>query len=138
MSHNLKEHKKNTLKAILAADDLGLEKEADWDALVDHIEVHKYLINQNINWTITWHDAVFSWYENVYRPIMSIISSVQVRWAFPDMTLGQIFFAVSTHWYYMQESNPDASPLDAVHEYLSENGKGLAKFLSMLTLGTAV
>ena len=138
MSHELKENRKNTLKAILAPDDLGLDKDADWDALVDHIEVHKYLINQEIGWTITWQDAVFSWYENVYRPIMNIISSVQVRWAFSDMTLGRLFFAVNTHWYYMQESNSEASPLDAVYEYLSENGKGLGKFLSMLTIGNAV
>lgn len=137
MSHDLRENKKNTLKAILAPDDLGLENEADWDALVDHIEVHKYLINQKIGWTITWQDAVFSWYENVYRPIMNIISSVQVQWAFPDMTLGQLFFAVCTNWYYMQESDPQATPLDAAYEYLTENGKGLGKFLSMLTMSTA-
>jgi hypothetical protein len=137
MSHDIRENKKNTLQAILAPDDLGLENEADWDALVDHIEVHKYLINQKIGWTITWQDAVFSWYENVYRPIMNIISSVQVQWAFPGMTLGQLFFAVCTNWYYMQESDPQAAPLDAAYEYLTENGKGLGKFLSMLTMSTA-
>jgi len=125
-----KENKKESLKIMLKEDNLGLTQESEWDALVEHIEVHKYLVNQRISWTISWKDAVFSWYENVYRPVLQAIESWEIKRAFPDMNRGQLFFAVCSHWYYMQEKNPNVPAQEAAVDFAAQYGHGLAKWFS--------
>lgn len=128
---------KETLKSVLAPLNFSLPREEDWDTLMEHIEVHKYFINQRISWTITWDDALFSWHENVFAPIMTILSNRQVLHAFPGKTTGELFFDISSRWYFMQQADPEASYLDAAYDYLSKHGKGLAKALALLTLPAA-
>ncbi|MDD3823798.1 MAG: hypothetical protein WCY74_08225 [Sphaerochaetaceae bacterium] len=106
--------------------------ETDYQALSDQIEVHKYLINQSIPWTITWDDAAFSWLENVYLPIMQVINKWEVRDAFAHKTLAQLFFDVSNHWYYLLEKHPRISADYAAMDYAATYGKGLGKLFSKL------
>lgn len=108
--------------------------EADYQALSNQIEVHKYLINQHISWTISWDDAAFSWCENVFSPIMQVVDHWEVRAAFPDMTRAQLFFAISDHWYYLMEKDPSIYANYAAIDYAANYGKGLGKFMSRLQL----
>ena len=132
-----KQHKIHTLQTILAPSNFHLQNDKDWETLVEHIEVHKYFVNEKIFWTISWEDALFSWYENVFMPIMRVLSRRQVRKAFPDKTVGHLFFDISNHWYYLQEENKKVYYLDAAHDYLSRYGKGLSKVLALLSLPVA-
>lgn len=129
--------KKEILKRVLATENFTLEKETDWDILLEHIEVHKYFINQKISFTVTWDDALFSWHENVFTPILRILSNRQVANAFPEKSLGELFFSISSHWYFLLEKDPNISYLDAAYDYLSKYGKGLPKVLALLTLPSA-
>ncbi len=129
-----KQNKINTLQAVLAPSNFYLLNNDEWETLVDHIEVHKYFVNEKIAWTISWEDALFSWYENVFMPIMHIISHRQVQKAFPGKTVGQIFIDISNHWYYKLEKDEKVSYLDAAYDYLSRYGKGLSKVLALLSL----
>jgi len=108
--------------------------EADYQALSDHIEVHKYLINRTIPWVITWDDAAFSWMENVFSPIMQVMDQWVVRNAFPTMSLAQLYFAVSEHWYYLLQDHPEITAEAAAKDYAARNGKGLGKLLSKLSM----
>ncbi|TFG60834.1 MAG: hypothetical protein E4H36_11410 [Spirochaetales bacterium] len=126
--------KKRVMKWVLEAENFTLEKESDWDTLLEHIEVHKYFINQRISWTITWDDALFSWHENVFAPIISILSHRQVNKAFPGKSTGELFFDISTHWYFLSEKTPRISYMDAALDYLSKYGKGISKILAMWAL----
>ena len=94
----LEEEKKENiafLKVRLKDDNLGFSGEAEWEALAEHIYVHRYL-------------------------------------------KGQLFFAVSTHWYYMLEKNPDVSPEDAAVDFAAYYGKGIASWISMSRAAAAL
>lgn len=112
--------------------------EKDFTTLSDQIEVHKYLINQVIPWTITWYDAAFSWLENVFHPIMQVLMRWDVRSAFAHTKIDDLFFAVSDHWYYLLEKNPDVTAQFAALDYAATYGKGLGKFVSSLRLPNKV
>jgi hypothetical protein len=129
-----KQNKIYTLQTILTPSNFHLQNNEDWETLVEHIEVHKYFVNEKISWTISWEDALFSWYENVFTPIMYILSHRQVLKAFPDKTAGELFFDISNHWYYMQNEDNQVYYLDAAYDYLTKYGKGLSKFLALLSL----
>jgi hypothetical protein len=108
--------------------------EADYQALSDQIEVHKYLINQNIPWTITWDDAAFSWLENVYQPIMQVVDHWEIRSAFNKHDRARIFFDISDHWYFLMEKNPSTPASLAAVDYAAKYGRGLGKWMSKLIL----
>lgn len=51
---------------------LGTALEEDAVALLikGYIDTHKWLINEAIPFVVTFEQAAFSWYENVYQPII--------------------------------------------------------------------
>jgi len=112
----------------------SLFSEKDFKALSQHIEMHKYLINKNIPWTVTFEEAAFSWGENVFFPIMETLRRWEVKHAFKHIPLNELFFQVSDHWYFLQESNPNVPAQYAAIDYAARYGKGLGKYLSHLMI----
>lgn len=125
---------RNARMQFLIASTGSVFTEADYQALSDQIEVHKYLINQSIPWVISWDDAAFSWTENVFHPIMLVINRWEVRLAFPDKTESELYFDISNHWYYLLEKNPQISAFYAAVEFAATYGKGLGKLFSKILL----
>ncbi|NCB01159.1 MAG: hypothetical protein EOM67_03205 [Spirochaetia bacterium] len=108
-------------------------KEKDINVLLNQIEVHKYLINQDIPWTISQDDAIFSWLENVYHPIMQVINQWSVRSSFAKYSDSQLFFAISDHWYYLLAKNEKISAYSAAVNYAAQYGTGLGHIVSKLS-----
>jgi len=111
----------------------GVFGESDLPLLLNQVEVHKYLINQNIPWTITDDDAIFSWLENVFNPIMLVAHQWNVQASFPYMSDSQLFFAISDHWYYLLSKNEKISAQAAAINYAATYGKGLGQFISKVS-----
>lgn len=130
----MKNDTSNARMQFLMASTGSVFEKADYQALSDQIEVHKYLINQDIPWTISWDEAAFSWMENVFHPIMQVVDQWEVQAAFPTKTRAILFFEISNHWYYLLEKNPGVSAHFAALEYAVTYGKGLAKLVSKLQL----
>ncbi|MFA7566394.1 MAG: hypothetical protein WCY01_05155 [Alkalispirochaeta sp.] len=118
------------LKAMLADEHLDLRYDHEWEEIAEHVEVHKYFVNQSISWTITWDDAVFSWYEAVFIPVMQAIDAWHIRKAFPKKTRGQLYLAVATHWHFLKERNPDITIDEAADDFAGHYGTGLAGWFS--------
>jgi hypothetical protein len=119
-----------TLQKMLRSENLGLATEQEWLELAHHIEVHKYLINEKITWTVTWDDAVFSWFENIYQPLLRAIERWEVRNAFPGRSIGQLYLAVATHWYFLKERNDAVTADDAALDFAGHYGTGIARWFS--------
>ena len=129
--------KNDTSKArmqFLMASTGSVFTDTDYQALSNQIEVHKYLINQTIPWTISWDDAAFSWVENVFHPIMQVVDRWEVSSAFPTLTQAQLYFDISNHWYYLLEKHPYVSAHYAAIEYAATYGKGLGRLFSRIQL----
>lgn len=104
--------------------------DSDIDILLQEIEVHKYLINKNIPWTISWDDAAFSWYENVYNPILRSLDEWAVSKALSHLSRTEQYFAVSKHWYYLLEKDASADAGDAAADLAGAYGKGIGSWIS--------
>ncbi len=118
------------LRAIVNEQNLGHLTEDDWKELIEHISVHRYLVNQTIPWTISWDDAVFSWYENVLIPVLRAAAMWEVRSAFPGMSLGRLYLAITTHWYYLLERDGNTTPERAAIDFSVHYGQGPAQWFS--------
>lgn len=52
---------------------LDFTSPGQYDVIYNHILVHKYYINETIPEEIPFPDAMLSWYQNVYQPVLRVI-----------------------------------------------------------------
>lgn len=70
--------------------------------LLRHIFVHQYLRNQDLeregsDYRLSWEDAVCSWYDNVYLPVVEAIRSYGILGQFPGRTEADMYLWVTHH-----------------------------------------
>jgi hypothetical protein len=69
-----------------------------FDDIVMHINGHKYFINQDKDYEITFREGMVSWYDNVYKPIVEIVKNEGVLSRFPGRTAGDLYVWTVRHW----------------------------------------
>lgn len=73
-----------------------------YDVIYNHILVHKYYISQRARKEIPFHDALVSWYEGVYRPIIDIIVAERLYERFPGRTPSDLYVWIVKHWDFLK------------------------------------
>jgi hypothetical protein len=107
----------------IPSQDLQFATEEEYAEILQHIADHKYLTNERIPFEITMEQTLFSWYENVYFPLMQAIEEEGLEWSLPDATRGELLLWVTRHWHFLkQEKGPSVGPREAVHSYGSQFG----------------
>ena len=104
--------------------------EQGWDLLAEHVEKHKYWVSRELGREITWQEAVFSWYENVMVPLKRVVESWEFRSAFPKQQPGDLYLALSDHWYYLKEQYPELDAQRVARSFVTHFGHGLSRWFS--------
>ena len=118
------------VRRILDHHDLRFSSDHGWDVLVEHVERHTDFLRENYRIEPKWHEAVFSWYEEVFTPLFQVISQWQYRRAFGRHLIGDLYLAVSDHWWYLKEYDSGASPNDAARSFVAHYGGGIGRHFS--------
>lgn len=91
--------------------------------LANHISVHKYFINQNVQGEISFEDAAKSWYRNVYTPIIDEVRKEKLMGMYPGRTEGDMYMWIVRHWDEMKRSQgQDVTIHDATEDYKKQYG----------------
>ncbi len=120
----------SSVKAMFRPEGIDFSNETGWQVLAEHIEMHRYHVNSEYSLNATWQEAAFSWYENVFTPLMRMIDNWEVRSAFPGRTTGDLFLGVSDHWLYLKEREPRTTAAEAARSFVGAYGQGLARWFS--------
>ena len=89
--------------------------------IVKHIDGHKWLINEEIPFIISYKDAVHSWEVNVYLPVMTIINNCALDKIF-NMDKMALFLRIQDHVFYMSKTGKELNyPYDAINSYVKAN-----------------
>jgi hypothetical protein len=104
--------------------------EEHWKTLVDHIDFHKYIMEENKKRSIGWDDALRSWKENVMEPLKHAVDTYLVRTAFPRQKFGDLYLAVSDHWYYLKQWDSRVTPESAAKSFAAHYGNFFGRFFS--------
>jgi hypothetical protein len=96
--------------------------------LVRHINAHRYYLGTQYGHEITREEAVASWYDTVYMPIVRVIREQNVLKSFPGRTEADLYRWIMEHRWYMRERiGADPGPENATNEYVELFGqRGLA------------
>jgi len=74
-----------------------------YDALLEHIYVHRYYLGIEQNREVPWDEAVSSWYDNVFTPIISIVRKHNILNYFPQKTEADIYLWLIERIYYLKQ-----------------------------------
>jgi hypothetical protein len=74
-----------------------------YDVIYNHILVHKYFLNQEREGEIPFAEALRSWYEQVYSPIIKIIREEWIVLNFPGSSPSDLYVWIVKHWDFLKK-----------------------------------
>ena len=73
----------------------GLFSETEVPQLYVEIQEHRNQLENELGRPVSFEDAVYSWMENIYSPIMNeILDDVRIRLASQDRKISEIYFEI--------------------------------------------
>ena len=96
-------------------DEISFTVPGAYPEMVNHILVHKYYVNQEYPYEISFEEAAKSWYANVYFPIVNEIRKQHLLAAFPGQTEADMYMWIVRKWdEYKRIENKNITAAEAV------------------------
>lgn len=105
--------------------DLEFTAPGRFDEIIQHINGHKYFINQDKEYEIPFEQGMLSWYDTVYLPILAIIKEHNVLARFPGRTAADLYVWTVRHWDELKRRyGPRYQAQDAILDFSRRYGQG--------------
>ncbi|MBC7318447.1 ParB N-terminal domain-containing protein [Candidatus Bipolaricaulota bacterium] len=92
--------------------------------LLEHIDVHRYFRGIEEGREIPYEEAVVSWYDRVYRPIVEAVRRTGILKKFPGRTEADLYVWLSEHLYYLAKEKGVAPDLEKVAKEFAQKYGG--------------
>jgi hypothetical protein len=95
-----------------------------YDEVLRHIHGHKYFINESSPMEIPFREAMLSWYDRVYEPLVKLIRSGDVLMHFPGREAADLYMWIVGHWDELKKKYGQTYPLaQAVEDFRQRFGR---------------
>jgi hypothetical protein len=89
-----------------------------YDVLLEHISAHRWYLGINLSREIGWEEAVQSWYDTIYRPMIATIRQMNILADFPGRTEADLYLWIMDHrWHLLEETGADVGAESAAISY---------------------
>ncbi len=128
----LMEHEKKNFLAMTELDKhrdvscLLFSSPGRFDIILSHINGHQYFIGIDTKRNVNFEEAMLSWYDNIFLPIVNEIKEENILIYFPDRTEADLYVWIVKHWDELK--NKDGREIkisDAVKSYKNNYGKSI-------------
>lgn len=93
---------------------LDFSTAGQYDIIYNHILTHKYFINQNQKEEIPIEDAILSWFNNVYLPVVTTIQKYKIMKYFKKNTVSDLYVWIIKYYDELKKKFGDGLPLDQI------------------------
>lgn len=98
-----------------------LSMPVQYEKLLEHIDVHRWYLGEQRRSEAPYNEAVASWYDNVYMPLVKIIREQGILESFPGRTEADLYLWIIEHqWYLRQEYGGEVPMEQAVERFTEE------------------
>lgn len=91
---------------------LDFSRPGRYDVIYNHILTHKYYMNLSREDEVSMEEAVTSWFNKVYLPLVTIIRNKHILKSFPHRTLGDMYVWTVRYWDDLKQKFGDDVPMD--------------------------
>ena len=100
--------------------------------LIEHIRVHRYFLSLERGEEVPWEEAVTSWYDNLYRPVVEVIRREKALKDFPGRTEADLYLWIMDHLHFLRERygdvvDPELAAADFTHQFTQRPLKKVAR-----------
>lgn len=97
--------------------DIEITEPGKYENLLEHIAVHRWYLSEEEAREVPYQEAVASWVDNVYLPLVEVIRQENVLDAFPNRTETDIYLWVSQHREELAQAlGREIDPLSAISD----------------------
>lgn len=93
---------------------LDFSATGQYDVIYNHILTHKYYINMNKSEEIGMDDAIMSWFETVYLPVIRIIDRYKIMRFFKKRTKSDLYVWMIKYWDEIKQKFGSDYTIDAM------------------------
>ena len=106
--------------------DLVFTEVGRYDEVLHHVEGHKYFLNQNYSSELSFQEALRSWFNNVFKPIVDVIAYERILARFPGRTAADLYMWIVKHWDELKKQYGEDYPVQqAARDFSSRFGKSI-------------
>lgn len=99
-----------------------------YDRLLEHIDAHRWFLGKNLNREVSYVEALLSWFDTVYQPIIKIIRDQDILSAFPGRTETDLYLWILERQWALRESQGVEVPAEsAASELVKKQGSSRRK-----------
>lgn len=108
-----------------------------YDRLLDHIAAHKWFLGEKVNREASYEEALLSWYDTVYTPLVTIVREQDVLSTFSDRTETDLYlWIIERQWLLKEKEGIEASPEETADTLVDEQISPIKKVVrSILPAG---
>ena len=110
---------------------LDFTEPGSYDAIYDHIQMHRFFMCETSDGAVDMPAAVLSWFNNVYKPVLEVASGAMLIKKFPKRTAGDLYIWIVREWDELKLKYGVDFPLEDVPKELEESG-GKGGFLERI------
>ncbi len=97
-----------------------------YDEVLRHIHAHKYFINQSKPYELPFREALLSWHDKVYEPLVRLICAERILAHFPGREAADLYVWIVGHWDVLKRQYGQGYPLEhAVEDFRRRFGRRL-------------
>ncbi len=96
-------YKRTNLAALRPQCQIASAIPGQYERLLEHIRVHRWYLGIQRNQEVPYDEAVLSWYDNVYMPLVRIIRKEGILKQFPERTETDLYLWIITRQWYLQQ-----------------------------------
>ncbi|MCL2067285.1 MAG: transcriptional regulator [Treponema sp.] len=127
-------YEKTDFLELTSFSQLNFSAPGRYDVIYNHILVHKYYLNEDMEDEIPFPDALVSWYNNVFIPIMDIIREQWLLVNFPGRTESDLYVWLIKHWDFMKKKYGAYSLAKAAGDFSKKYGQSRGRFFRFIAL----
>lgn len=98
---------------------LRLTSAGMYDVLLEHIAVHRWYLGEQRSAEVPYQEAVLSWFDEVYLPMINVIREKSLLREFPQRTEADLYVWIIEHRGYLEEEYGEEVSLEQAAEHYS-------------------
>lgn len=103
---------------VFQSEDFWLPSDTQYGEVLQHIHEHTYYTNTSIPKILSFEEGVYSWYEDVYEPVMRAVDGLGLLRHIPQSTRGELYLWITRHWHFLKEKkNKNLHPRRAALDF---------------------
>jgi len=98
-------YERTGLKKIRPNVEINLSLLGQYTKLLDHISVHRYYTGEFLQREVDFSEAVGSWYDHIYAPMIEIIRKYHILEHFPKRTEADLYLWIIEHLAFLKSTH---------------------------------